>query len=108
MRTLALEEGLNGITANVVAPGFIRTEGTVAYPTEVFERLSAANALGRVGHPQEVAHVVSMLAHPDGGFVTGATIPVSGGVELGWAIGEAARGAFHRPPLSHGVAADAG
>lgn len=85
MRTLALEEGHAGITANVVAPGFVTTEGTRgSYPADTFDALSAMNALGRCGTPEEVAHVVSMLAHPFGGFVTGTTIPVSGGMELGW------------------------
>lgn len=87
MRTLAIEEGRHGITANVVAPGFIRTEGTeLAYQESVFQALSQSNVLGRAGTPEEVAHVVAMLAHPEGGYITGATIPVSAGVQLGWSI----------------------
>ena len=92
MRTLAIEEGRHGITANVVAPGFIRTEGTeVAYDQPIFDALSRSNVLGRSGTSEEVAHVVSMIAQPAGGFVTGATIPVSGGVQLGWSIDHAVR-----------------
>jgi len=94
MRTLAIEEGQHGITANVVAPGFIRTDGTQAvYDVSTFEALSQSNVLGRSGTPEEVAHVVAMIAHPQGGFVTGATIPVSGGVQLGWSIDRAVKGA---------------
>lgn len=92
MRTLAIEEGRHGITANVVAPGFIGTEGTeVAYDESTFCALSRSNVLGRAGKPDEVAHVVSMIAQPAGGFVTGATIPVSGGVQLGWSIDHAVK-----------------
>jgi len=92
VRTLALEEGRHGITANVVAPGFIETEGTTgAYPAEVRAGLGSTNALGRAGTCEEVAHVVASLVHPLGGYVTGATVPVSGGTELGWAIDAAVR-----------------
>lgn len=92
VRTLALEEGRYGITANVVAPGFIDTEGTSTnYPPAVGQALGSANALGRIGTVEEVAHVVAMLAHPAAGFVTGATIPVSGGAELGWAFADVVR-----------------
>lgn len=84
-RTLALEEGRHGITANVVAPGFVDTDGTREhYPPRTFRALAAMNALGRAGRCEEVAHVVAALAHPLGGFVTGATVPVGGGAELGW------------------------
>lgn len=92
MRTVAVEEGRHGITANVVAPGFVRTEGTeTSYDPATFDALCRSNALGRAGTPDEVAHVVAMLAHPSGGFVTGATIPVSGGVQLGWSVDAAVR-----------------
>lgn len=87
-RTLALEEGRNGITANVVSPGFIDTAGTRRnYPPDVFAAVSAMNALGRAGTPDEVAHIVSALADPRAGFVTGATLLVGGGVELAWPSG---------------------
>lgn len=94
VRTLALEEGRFGITANAIAVGFVTTEGTDgAYTPEVRDALGRANTLGRPGSAEEVAHVVSMLADPRCGFVTGATLPVSGGTELGWAIGAAVRAA---------------
>ncbi len=92
VRTLALEEGAHGITANVVAPGFVDTDATrTAYPPEVAHALGAANALGRAVRPAEVAHAVAALAHPDAGAITGTTLPVTGGTELGWAIGAAVR-----------------
>lgn len=91
-RTLALEEGRNGITANVVAPGFVDTEATrAAYPQDMFAALSAMNTVGRAGTPEEVAHVVSALADRRAGFVTGSTVVAGGGVELAWPVGLAAR-----------------
>ncbi len=91
-RALALEEGRNGITFNVVAPGFIDTEGTRAgYEPEMFRAASAMNTLGRAGRPEEVAHLVSALADPLGGFVTGSTVLVGGGLELAWPAALAAR-----------------
>lgn len=94
VRTLALEEGRHGITANVVAPGFVDTDATrAAYPPEVGDALGSANALGRAVRPEEVAHAVALLVHPDAGAITGTTVPVTGGTELGWAIGAAVRSA---------------
>lgn len=92
MRTLALEEGRWGITANTVAPGFVPHDDLRDhYPPDVVDALSRANALGRGGTVEEVAHVVATLVHPLGGYVTGAVIPVSGGAELGWALAQAVR-----------------
>lgn len=91
-RTLALEEGRNGITANVVAPGFIATEATRShYPQDMFAALSSMNTVGRAGTPEEVAHMVAALADQRSGFVTGATLVVGGGVELAWPAPLAAR-----------------
>lgn len=91
-RTLALEEGRNGITSNVVSPGFIDTAGTRAnYPAEMFAAISAMNTVGRAGTPEEVAHLVAALADRRAGFVTGSTVLVGGGVELAWPAGLAAR-----------------
>ena len=87
-RTIALEEGRYGITANVVAPGFIATEATLgAYDPDAFATLARSNAVERAGTPEEVAHVVDMLCDPRGGFVTGSVLPVGGGVELNWSMG---------------------
>lgn len=98
VRTLALEEGRYGITANVVAPGFVDTDATrAAYPAEVGEALGTANTLGRAVRPDEVAHAVALLVHPQGGGITGVTLPVTGGTELGWAVGDAVRRARRSP-----------
>ncbi len=84
VRSLALEVSRFGVTCNLVEPGFIDTERTrdaVAAP--IRQALAARSAVGRAGTPQEVAAVIAFLASPAASYVTGACIPVSGGVELG-------------------------
>lgn len=106
-RTLALEEGRNGITSNVVAPGFIDTEGTRAtYDPDMFAAASAMNTVGRAGTPEEVAHIVSALADRRAGFVTGATVLVGGGVELAWPAALAARAPALAAQFASGATTD--
>ena len=83
--TLANELGHRGITVNTVAPGPIRTDMTepmLAIP-EAAAGLTAMTALGRIGEPEDVADVVGFLAGPDGRWITGRTLDVSGGTFLG-------------------------
>ncbi|BDM73984.1 short-chain dehydrogenase (plasmid) [Streptomyces nigrescens] len=83
--SLANELGRRGITVNTVAPGAIRTDLTAAYTSvpEVVAGLEAITALGRIGEPEDVADVVGFLAGPQGRWITGRTIDVSGGTYLG-------------------------
>jgi 3-oxoacyl-[acyl-carrier protein] reductase len=85
-RTLALELGRFGITANAVAPGFIDTDMTRATAArlgltpEAFKEAAAQRvAVRRIGQPEEVASVISFLASDDASFVSGQTIYVAGG-----------------------------
>ncbi len=85
-KTLAIELGQFGVTANAVAPGFIATDMTAATAARVgmdFEEFQAAAAsripVRRVGQPEDIAHVISFLVSEGAGFVSGQVIYVAGG-----------------------------
>lgn len=82
-RSLARELGSRNITVNVVAPGFIDTEMTAALGEERQEQIKKQIPLGRIAHPDEVAKAVRFLAGDDAGYITGAVIPVDGGLGMG-------------------------
>jgi len=82
-RSITRELGGRGITANVVAPGFIDTAMTADLPAERQEAYRAAIPMGRLAQPDEVAGVVQFLASPDAGYISGAVIPVDGGLGMG-------------------------
>jgi 3-oxoacyl-[acyl-carrier protein] reductase len=82
-RSLARELGSRNITANVVAPGFVSTEMTEALPEERRSEILAHVPLGRYATADEVAAVVRFLAGDDAAYITGAVIPVDGGLGMG-------------------------
>ncbi len=82
-RSLARELGSRNITVNVVAPGFADSDMTAALPAERKRAILAAVPLGRTASPDEVAGVVQFLAGPDAAYITGAVIPVDGGLGMG-------------------------
>lgn len=82
-RSLAREVGSRGITANVVAPGFVDTDMTEALSDEMKTRMLSEIPLGRTAHPDEIASVVAFLASDAASYITGALVPVDGGVGLG-------------------------
>jgi 3-oxoacyl-[acyl-carrier protein] reductase len=80
-RSLAKEVASHGITANVVMPGYIRTDMTAALTPKNIEHMLSLIPLGRAGEPQDVAEVVTFLATA-GAYVTGAVYVVDGGMSL--------------------------
>ncbi len=82
-RSLARELGSRGITANVVAPGPVATDMTAALGEERLAKLAEAVPLGRIAEPVEVAAVVAFLASAEAAYITGAVIPVDGGLGMG-------------------------
>jgi len=82
-RSLALELARDGVTVNVVAPGFIDTEMTRRLPDPLRRRAVARTPLGRCGAPDDVAQAVRFLCDDSAGFITGAVLPVDGGQLLG-------------------------
>jgi 3-oxoacyl-[acyl-carrier protein] reductase len=82
-RSLAQELASRNITVNAVAPGFIGTDMTSALTQSQTEQMLQRIPLGRMGSPDEVAHVVAFLVSEQAGYVTGATVPVNGGLYMG-------------------------
>jgi 3-oxoacyl-[acyl-carrier protein] reductase len=80
-RSLAKEVAPDGITANVVMPGYIRTDMTAALTPKSIEQMLLRIPLGRAGEPEDVAEVVTFLAAA-GAYVTGAVYAVDGGLSL--------------------------
>ena len=82
-RSLARELGSRNITANVVAPGFVDTDMTAALGDERRASILGQVPLGRYASTQEVAGVVRFLASDDAAYITGAVVPVDGGLGMG-------------------------
>jgi 3-oxoacyl-[acyl-carrier protein] reductase len=82
-RSIARELGSRGITANVVAPGFVETDMTAVLPEETQKQYLSQIPLGRFGLTEEIANAVRWLASEEAGYITGAVIPVDGGIGMG-------------------------
>ena len=83
-RAIAREYGPRGITANVVAPGPIDTEMLATMPEDRRAAMATQIPVGRIGTPDEVAAAVTVLASERAAFVTGAVLPVDGGIGMGF------------------------
>jgi 3-oxoacyl-[acyl-carrier protein] reductase len=82
-RSLARELGSRNITCNVVAPGFVDTDMTAVLPEKTKADILSRVPLGRLASVEEVAGVVAFLASEAAGYITGAVIPVDGGLGMG-------------------------
>jgi 3-oxoacyl-[acyl-carrier protein] reductase len=82
-RSLARELGSRGITANVITPGFVESDMTAVLSDDRKSTILGAVPLGRYAAPHEVAGVVSFLAGDDAAYITGAVVPVDGGLGMG-------------------------
>ncbi len=82
-RSIARELGSRSITANVVAPGPVATDMLAALSEDRVSSLTAAVPLGRLASPEEIAGTITFLASTDAAYITGAVIPVDGGLGMG-------------------------
>jgi 3-oxoacyl-(acyl-carrier-protein) reductase len=82
-RSLARELGSRGVTANVVAPGFIETDMTAVLSEELVKKYTDQIPLGRLGAVDDIAATIEFLASDAAGYITGALIPVDGGLGMG-------------------------
>lgn len=82
-RSLARELGSRGITVNVVSPGPVATDMTAKLSDDQLAAITDVVPLGRMAEPDEIAGVVAFLAGPDAAYITGAVIPVDGGLGMG-------------------------
>jgi 3-oxoacyl-[acyl-carrier protein] reductase len=82
-RSLTREVGARGITANVVAPGFVETDMTAVLPDEQQAEYKKSIPAGRFGTAAEIAKAITWLASDDAGYISGAVVPVDGGLGMG-------------------------
>ncbi len=82
-RSLARELGSRGVTANVVAPGFIETDMTAELEEDLVTKYADQIPLGRLGSVDDIAGTIEFLAGESAGYITGALIPVDGGLGMG-------------------------
>ncbi len=81
-KALAQEVARHGVTVNTVSPGYIATKMVLAVPEEVRSRIVQEVPVGRLGEPEEVARVVSFLAAPESGYITGSNVAINGGQHM--------------------------
>ncbi len=81
-KSLALEVATKGVTANVVAPGFIETEMTKKIPAEIYQKIEQSIPMKRFGRPEEIARLVSFLADDESAYITGQVYGINGGLYM--------------------------
>lgn len=81
-KALAQEVASKGVTVNTVSPGYVKTEMTSAMPAEVLESIVSQVPVGRMAMPEEIAHSVCFLTQDQNAYMTGANLPVNGGMYM--------------------------
>jgi acetoacetyl-CoA reductase len=81
-KSLAMEVAKKGITVNCISPGYIDTAMTLAIKQEIRDKIVAQIPMGRFGHPNEIAKLVSYLASDDASYMTGANVAINGGLHM--------------------------
>lgn len=79
---LAQEVARKGVTVNTVSPGYVETTMTAAVPEDIRNQIVATIPVGRMAAPDEIAHAVGFLCHDETTYITGANIPVNGGLYM--------------------------
>lgn len=79
---VAQEGARSGVTVNTVSPGYVETPMTAAIKPEVLEKIVAQVPMGRMALPAEIARVIAFLCAPESAYITGANIPVNGGLYM--------------------------
>ena len=82
IKSVAREAGSRGVTANVVAPGYIETDMTAALPDEVRTDILSRIPVGRYGSPQDIARAVAFLVSDEASYITGQVLAVDGGMTM--------------------------
>ena len=80
---LAQEVAGRGITVNTISPGYVETAMTATIPEEIRNQIVATIPMGRMAKPDEIAHVVGFLCDDETSYITGANVPVNGGMYMG-------------------------
>jgi 3-oxoacyl-[acyl-carrier protein] reductase len=81
-KSLARELGPRGVRVNAVAPGYVETDMTTELAEDIKEEIRTNTPLGRLAQPEEIASVIAFLASPAAGYITGAVIPIDGGLGI--------------------------
>jgi acetoacetyl-CoA reductase len=81
-KALAQEVVRRGVTVNCVSPGYVETPMVAAIRPDVLEKLIAGIPIGRLAQPDEIAAVIAFLASDDAAYITGANIPINGGLHM--------------------------
>ncbi|MEM6404325.1 MAG: SDR family oxidoreductase, partial [Cyanobacteria bacterium P01_D01_bin.116] len=82
VKSLALELGPHGIRVNAVAPGLTQTDSTASIPQVMKDAAIGMTPLRRIAEPDDIARAILLLASSEANFITGAYLPVSGGIQM--------------------------